>query len=324
MITVNDFDKKQILFVFLSSGEKISFSNDNIVVKNSDGSIKHQSTCYRLFALFVVGHMTVTTGLIQRSHRFGFLIFFMTPSLKLYDMLGGENAGNVLLRRHQYEYNDVTIAKHLIHNKISNQIKTIGSIRSLNNQQQEAVEHLKDILKGVSVYKGDNIHYLMGQEGCAARIYFSNYFVGMNWHGRMPRLKCDYINSTLDIGYTILFNFIEALLNVYGFDIYCGVLHRQFYMRKSLVCDLVEPFRCLIDRQIRKSINLCQIRESDFNEIDGRFLLKWENNALYVRLLLQPILANKTVIFRYIQSYYRAFMKNKPIDEYPYFDVGTV
>ena len=31
---------------------------------------------------------------------------------------------------------------------------------------------------------------------------------------------------------------------------------KEFYMRKSLVCDLVEPLRPIIDQQVKKSINL--------------------------------------------------------------------
>ena len=86
-------------------------------------------------------------------------------------------------------------------------------------------------------------------------------FEGLNWKGRKPRIKFDYINSSLDIGYTVLFTFIEVIANSFGFDIYVGVLHKQFYMRKSLICDFVEPFRTIIDEQVKKSINLKQIKE---------------------------------------------------------------
>ena len=97
MMNVNEFEKKQILFAFLNQGEKVSFSNDNIVIKDAEGKIKHQSTCYRLFAVFICGHMTVTSGLIERSHRFGFPIILMSPSLKVYEFIGGKMEGNVVL-----------------------------------------------------------------------------------------------------------------------------------------------------------------------------------------------------------------------------------
>lgn len=162
---------------------------------------------------------------------------------------------------------------------------------------------------------------LLGLEGLAARSFFKGYYGMCEWEGRRPRIKGDYVNSTLDIGYTVLFNFIEALLDIYGFDVYCGVLHREFYMRKSLVCDLMEPFRVLIDQQVRKSINLSQCQKEDFINVNGRYLLKWEKNAKYIGFLMQPILAYKMEMFYYIQGYYRAFMKNKLAEEFPIFEI---
>lgn len=61
MINAPEFEKKQIIFAMLTDGEKISFSNDNIVIKRKDGSVKHQSTCYRLFMLCVIGQITITS-----------------------------------------------------------------------------------------------------------------------------------------------------------------------------------------------------------------------------------------------------------------------
>ena len=84
MLSLPDFKQKQIVFVFISYGEKLSFKNDNIIVKDSEGKIRHQSTCYKLFALYIVGHVTVTSGLLQRSERFGFTLVFMSHHLRVY------------------------------------------------------------------------------------------------------------------------------------------------------------------------------------------------------------------------------------------------
>lgn len=47
MMSIRDFEYKQIAFVFTNNEEKISFKNDNIIITDKDGKIKHQSTCYR-------------------------------------------------------------------------------------------------------------------------------------------------------------------------------------------------------------------------------------------------------------------------------------
>ena len=43
MLNASDFSKKQIIFLFTNQGEKLSFSNDNVIVKDKEGKIKHQS-----------------------------------------------------------------------------------------------------------------------------------------------------------------------------------------------------------------------------------------------------------------------------------------
>ncbi|MGI6204706.1 MAG: type V CRISPR-associated endonuclease Cas1 [Anaerovoracaceae bacterium] len=317
MISRPDFEKKQILFVFPREGDKMSFSNDNIVIKDKDGKIKHQSTCYRLFMVFVVGDMTITTGLIKRAQRFGFTIHLMTSGMKGYQILGSHMEGNILLHKKQYEYHGLGLARHIIENKIDCQTAAIRSLRIKSEDASTRLGLLKKYREDLSSKK--SLQELLGIEGIAARVYFREIFSTAEWKGRKPQIKPDYINSCLDIGYTILFNIIDSILGIYDFDKYCGVLHTSFYMRKSLVCDLMEPMRYMIDLQVRKSINYGQIKPEDFKEINHRYVLQWKQSPKYTRMMLEPILNKKEDIFLYIQDYYRSFMKDKEINEFPVF-----
>lgn len=125
---------------------------------------------------------------------------------------------------------------------------------------------------------------------------------------------------TLDIGYTMLFNMVDAILQVYGFDTYYGVFHRCFYMRKSLVCDIMEPMRPIIDYEIRKAANLGQCKIDDFEQFDQRWVLKYKKNPDYIQFLMNSILEYKDDIFLYIQKYYRFFMKDRE-GEVPVFEI---
>ena len=49
MLERTDFEMKQIVFMFASQGDKISFRNDNIVIRDREGKVKYQVTCYRIF-----------------------------------------------------------------------------------------------------------------------------------------------------------------------------------------------------------------------------------------------------------------------------------
>ncbi|MCY4642997.1 MAG: hypothetical protein OXB88_00100, partial [Bacteriovoracales bacterium] len=84
MMGLPDFQEKQIIFIFTDKGQKISFRNDNVIVRDIDGDIIHQSTCYRLMVIYIVGNLTVTSGLLQRSKKFGFILVLMNHSLKVY------------------------------------------------------------------------------------------------------------------------------------------------------------------------------------------------------------------------------------------------
>lgn len=286
-------------------------------MKNKEGGIKYQSTCYRLFMICVVGNISITSGLIQRSKKFGFSICLMTTTFKVYEILGARMEGNTLLRKHQYEYTENDIGRKIEQNKIKNQSQILKNIRGKNQIMKEGIE----LLDKMVVQLEQQLEYLevMGIEGNAARVYFSRVFDNVDWKGRKPRIKNDYVNVTLDIGYTMLFNIVDAILQVYGFDTYYGVFHKCFYMRKSLVCDLMEPIRPVVDYQVRKSINLGQCKENDFEVINNRWCLKYKSNPQYIQFLMNAILEYKDDIFLYIQQYYRFFMKRKSVSEIPVF-----
>lgn len=288
-----------------------------VIVKNKEGGIKYQSTCYRLFMICVVGNISITSGLIQRSKKFGFSICLMTTTFKVYEILGARMEGNTLLRKHQYEYTENDIGRKIEQNKIKNQSQILKNIRGKNQIMKEGIE----LLDKMVVQLEQQLEYLevMGIEGNAARVYFSRVFDNVDWKGRKPRIKNDYVNVTLDIGYTMLFNIVDAILQVYGFDTYYGVFHKCFYMRKSLVCDLMEPIRPVVDYQVRKSINLGQCKENDFEVINNRWCLKYKSNPQYIQFLMNAILEYKDDIFLYIQQYYRFFMKRKSVSEIPVF-----
>lgn len=318
MISTKDFEHKQILFVLLEEGEKVSFKNDNIIILNKEGKIKHQSTCYLLFALFVSGHICVTSGLLERAKKFGFSIIFMSYTLRPYAMLPARAEGNVILRRKQYEYQSFELGAHIISNKIHNQNAVLKKIREKSSELKKVIVTLEVNEKKV-LLPDLKLEEIMGLEGTSARIYFGQLFKDYDWKARRPRVKQDMINCLLDIGYSLLFNLIDGLLEMYGFDTYVGILHREFFNRKSLVCDMVEPFRAIIDNALIKALNLGQCNEKDFFKSQNQWMIGGKKAAPYITIFIHALLERKNEIFLYIQTYYRSFMRNKPVEEYPVF-----
>jgi len=320
MMSTRDFEHKQIAFVFTTDGEKISFKNDNLIVTDKDGKIKHQSTCYRLFALFICGEFCLTSGILERSKKFGFTIVFMSPNLRITSIMPSKAEGNILLRKKQYSYDKTEIASHVIANKIHNQTFLLKKKRKKTEEEKEVIAKLEQYEKDV-LQPNLSVQEIMGIEGISAKLYFNTLFAEYNWQARLPRVKNDITNTLMDIGYTILFNIVNALLEMYGFDVYVGILHTQFFHRKSLVCDLEEPFRPIVDAAILKAMNLGQINEKDFWKNQNQYILPWKNSKKYVGIILEALLEYKNEIFIYLQSYYRAFMRDKTIEEFPVFEM---
>ena len=87
------------------------------------------------------------------------------------------------------------------------------------------------------------------------------------------------------------------------------------------MCDLVEPFRPIVDQAIRNAYKLGQINNDDFSFVQNQYRIIGKPAQPYIALLLKAILAHKNELFLYIQQYYRAFMQDKDIVEYPYFNL---
>lgn len=313
-----DFMAKQVIFIESDKSKKMRFRNSNLILSDENNKIVLQHPCSKIFMVFVLGEFSITSVLIKNAKKNAIPLVFLNYSLKPYFSILPDNKGNFLLRKKQYtNTNDVEIAKHIITNKIKNQLILMNSLRYKTIKEKNSILKIKGLFKQINCVK--NSQELLGIEGTASKLFFETYFKNLDFNGRRPRCKDDIFNLLLDIGYYYLFNFIEANLELYGFDTYYGFYHKLFFQRKSLICDLIEPFRCIIDRHIRKSFNLKQISKDDFYFNNGQFYVKNEFNKKYSELFLREILLNKENIFLYIQSYYRSFMKGRDIKSFPNF-----
>jgi CRISPR-associated endonuclease Cas1 len=273
----------------------------------------------KILALFIIGHITITTPLIEKCKIHGIALVVMKTNLRPVFFWSNSAEANYLLRKRQYEYQDTDlhIAKILITNKISNQKSILEKTRKKDELTTQAINQCEAAL--TTIEDIENYNLLMGIEGSTAKFFFSAYYHEFDWKGRHPRMKCDALNVTLDIGYTILFNYLESFLRMYGFDLYKGVYHRLWYQRKSLVCDIMEPFRCIIDHTTLLAFHKKQFKVQDFTRIKGELHLKYEKSSDYYNIFYKSLIDYKMDIFKYIQQYYRCFMGRKSTIEYPKF-----
>jgi len=319
MLTLPDFKQKQILFVQTDNNveNKIKFHNENIVFLKDD-KVENRASCHKVFSVFIIGNLSITTGLIKQCKSFGISLFFLNPNFNLYARINSLAEGNYLLRMKQYsltEKQELEISKNIVLNKVKNHLSLLKSrnLLPVKNFNEEFFNKIKNAPDNQS---------LLGIEGNFSKDFFKIYFKDLNWYARLPRVKPDIPNFLLDMGYTFLFNFVDALLCLFGFDTYKGFYHKLFFQRKSLVCDIIEPFRGIIDREVFKMHTLRIVNKDDFKVVDGKFILKsFKNNYKYARIFAETLMKNKESIYLYIQRFYRFLMDGQK-NKFPYFKIS--
>ena len=314
MFTNKDIEFRSIYVVNCLTDRELRVSSGEVLLEDKEEKrVLTKLPFQKILALFIVGHIHVTTPLIEKCKKNNVALVVMKPTLRPVFYWADAAEANFLIRKRQYEFNkeDISIARILVANKIANQQSLLQKTRKnddITSYGIECCKKYKDLAQQSSEY-----NELMGIEGRCAKIFFAAYFQDCGWKGRKPRIKSDYINSTY------LFNYIECFVRMFGFDIYVGVYHRLWFKRKSLICDLMEPFRCIIDKTIHTAINRKQFSESDYEIYKGEYHLKREKNKDYNKVFFDALVPYKTEVFKYVQTYYRCFMNKKDVCLYPTF-----
>jgi CRISPR-associated endonuclease Cas1 subtype II len=117
-----------------------------------------------------------------------------------------------------------------VKNKIKNQSNLLRKIKS------DKFELLECYISEVEI--GDKTN----REGHAAKVYFNELF-GKDF----VRNNSDNINAALNYGYAILLSTVNKEVVSNGFITQLGIHHKNEFNEFNLTCDLMEPFRIIID-----------------------------------------------------------------------------
>lgn len=320
MFTLKDIEHRSVFVINCIENKNLRVAGGELLLEDTEEKKTLTKLPFqKILALFVIGHITITTPLIDKCTKYGVPLVVMKPNFRPVFFFSITAEANYLLRQQQYSIskNDLRIPRHLVKNKITNQLTLLEKTRLKSPDIICSKEYCSKAI--INLKNAESYDLIMGIEGSAAKSFFSAYFGPENWKGRYPRTRIDPVNATLDIGYTILFNYIETFVRLFGFDPYVGVYHRLWFRRKSLICDLMEPFRCIIDLQVRKSFNMKQCKEDDFNLYKNEYVLKREKNSDYTKMFYDALIEYKSDVFIFVRDYYRCFMQRKSVKEYPSF-----
>ena len=155
-----------------------------------------------------------------------------TPLSQLIALNGRHNASGCL--RRQIAWQETTkqrIWAEIVRLKILRQqavLEEVGALQAATLKEYAA-----------EVQPGDSTN----REGHAAKVYFNALF-------GLPFKRGDktFLNGALNYGYAILLSAFNRELVVNGMNTQLGIAHKNEFNSFNLSCDLMEPFRVLIDR----------------------------------------------------------------------------
>lgn len=121
---------------------------------------------------------------------------------------------------------------------VTEKIRKQGEFLSQTNHPTEA-ELLHTYLSQVEAHDKTN------REGHAAKVYFNALF-GKSF----TRNEESVTNAALNYGYMILLSSFNREITAQGYLTQLGIFHDNMFNQYNLSCDLMEPFRILIDREV--------------------------------------------------------------------------
>lgn len=142
----------------------------------------------------------------------------------------------------------------LIRQKMKNQIEFLKKLKYARPDKKELFQAPLNTIQGSFEaldhdfrYLDDSRSIIMGLEGTAGRAYFSCISKILpekyRFKGRSRRPAQDPFNAVLNYCYGVLYSRVEKACIIAGLDPFVGFMHTDNYNKKSLVFDLIEPFR---------------------------------------------------------------------------------
>ena len=154
------------------------------------------------------------------------------PQSQLLAFAGRHDASGCLRRQLGWgEEAKADVWARIVRLKIERQGRLLQEVRSPQAQLLE--EYVRQ------VQLGD----VSNREGHAAKAYF-NALSGMSF----KRGDENFLNGALNYGYAVLLSAFNREVVANGYNMQLGLAHRNEFNKFNLSCDLMEPFRVLVDR----------------------------------------------------------------------------
>ena len=210
------------------------------------------------------------------------------PTCELVSYYGSHDTSAKLKK--QISWNDeikACIWSEIIAEKIRKQAEFLEE----KNKNEEALM-LKRYIEELEI--GD----VTNREGHAAKVYFNALF-----GKEFTRSQECVTNAALNYGYSIILSYFNREITAHGYVTQLGLFHSNMFNHFNLSCDLMEPFRVIVDRCV-SAYNFTK-----FDKDEKHILVGLLNSTVYINNTEQYL---GNAIKLYCRSVFDALNDNDP------------
>lgn len=271
--------------IVISNQSKLSYKNRFLVVKqDNDEKYVHLSEIDTIIVDSIA--VSISTYLLKELSDSKINIIFCdekhNPFGELSSYYSSHNTSKKIQKQINWlKENKDKMWQNIIKNKIINQALMMKKINS--NKYELLLTYIEDVLSADKT----------NREGHAAKVYFNELF-GKDF----VRNDTDNINAALNYGYAILLSTINKEVISNGYLTQVGIHHKNEFNEFNLSCDLMEPFRIIIDNFVyfnqerelntQYKLDIINIFNNRYNYENKNYVLK-DIIKMYVKNTLESI-----------------------------------
>ncbi|SMC78603.1 CRISPR-associated protein, Cas1 family [Desulfocicer vacuolatum DSM 3385] len=240
----------------------IKQKNEIFLFQNKDNKL--ELSPLKLESIVISNQAMISTPAISLALEHNIDIIFLDkygfPMGRVWFAKMGSTA---MIRRKQLEAvgdeTGLSLVIGMIRQKLNNQIAFLKKLKYARPDKKEKFEAPIHTIEG-SLESLDedwtdieeSRSMIMGLEGAAGRAYFSCIAKLMPekyiFKGRSRQPALNPFNAVLNYCYGVLYSRVEKACILAGLDPFVGFMHTDNYNKKSMVFDLIEPFRIFADQ----------------------------------------------------------------------------
>jgi CRISPR-associated protein Cas1 len=283
--------------VINSYGAYLKKSGDCFIVKNEEKVF--EVSCRKVDSIMITTSAYFSTDALKLAMDNNIDVVFLDHFGDPFGRVWHSKLGSTtLIRRRQLEISDhekgLELAKKWIVGKTDNQIDFLERLAKPREEDKAeklkgAAGSLKEIRAKLAALTGtvdEKRGTIMGLEGTAGRIYFEMLSHVMperfKFDGRSRSPAKDEFNAMLNYCYGILYSMVEKGCIIAGLDPYIGFVHTDNYNKKSMVFDMIEPFRIFAEEAVVFLFSGRKVKVEYFDQLKEGVTLNKEGKAVLI------------------------------------------